>query len=159
ATLTTQSEVGPFACRACGYHSDEFSCSRCRSHQVRSIVRGRGRTVEELRRAMPDVEIVESGGENTVTVLDETPRLVWSTTAAAPYVLGGYCAALLLASRCPSPRMRTIVESVARRLRAAALVRSPDQGAAAFLGDEDDLIRKTLTGFEPVTFLSRQLAD
>src|SRR5699024_5752106 len=60
ATLTTQSEVGPFACRACGYHSDEFSCSRCRSHQVRSIVRGRGRTVEELRRAMPDVEIVES---------------------------------------------------------------------------------------------------
>src|SRR5699024_12522480 len=56
ATLTTQSEVGPFACRACGYHSDEFSCSRCRSHEVRSIVRARGRTVEELRRAMPDVE-------------------------------------------------------------------------------------------------------
>ena len=159
ATLTTQSEVGPFACRACGYHSDEFSCSRCRSHQVRSIVRGRGRTVEELRRAMPDVEIVESGGENIVTVLDETPRLVVATTGAEPYVLGGYCAAILLDSLWPGPWMRSIDESVARRLRAAALVRSRDQGGVVYLGDEDELIRKTLTGFDPVTFMSRQLAD
>ncbi|WP_209324816.1 primosomal protein N' [Brevibacterium renqingii] len=159
ATLTTQSEVGPFACRACGYHSEEFTCSRCRSHQVRAVVRGRARTVEELRRAMPDVEIIESGGEHIVTVLDEAPRLIVATTGAEPYVLGGYSAAILLDSLWPGPWMRSIDEAVSRRLRAAALVRSRDQGGVVYLGDEDELIRKTLTGFDPITFMSRQLAD
>jgi primosomal protein N' (replication factor Y) len=159
ATLTTQSEVGPFACKSCGYHSDEFTCCRCRSHQVRSIVRGRARTVEELRRALPDTEIVESGGDDISTVLDETPRLVVATTGAEPYVLGGYAAGILLDSLWPGPWMRSIDESVGRRLRAAALVRSREQGGAVYLGDEDELIRSTLTSFDPVTFMSRQLAD
>lgn len=159
ATLTTQSEVGPFACRSCGYHSDEFTCSRCRSHQVRSIVRGRARTVEELRRALPDTEIVESGGDDISTVLDETPRLVVATTGAEPYVLGGYSAAILLDSLWPGPWMRSIDDSVARRLRAASLVRSREQGGVVYLGDEDELIRATLTAFDPVTFMSRQLED
>jgi len=82
-----------------------------------------------------------------------------ATTGAEPYVLGGYCAAILLDSLWPGPWMRSIDESVARRLRAAALVRSRDQGGVVYLGDEDELIRKTLTGFDPVTFMSRQLAD
>ncbi|WP_166972073.1 primosomal protein N' family DNA-binding protein [Brevibacterium atlanticum] len=159
ATLTTQSEVGPFACRSCGYHAEEFTCSRCRSHQVRSIVRGRARTVEELRRALPDTEIVESGGDDIATVLDETPRLVVATTGAEPYVLGGYAAAILLDSLWPGPWMRSIDDSVVRRLRAAALVRSREQGGVVYLGDEDELIRSTLTAFDPVTFMSRQLAD
>ncbi|MGC3021085.1 MULTISPECIES: primosomal protein N' [unclassified Brevibacterium] len=158
-TLTTQSEVGPFACRACGYHSETFSCARCRSNQVRSIVRGRARTVEELRRALPDTEIIESGGDEISAVLDETPRLVVATTGAEPYVLGGYAAAILLDSLWPGPWMRSIDESVARRLRAAALVRSREQGGTVYLGDEDELIRSTLTAFDPVTFMSRQLAD
>ncbi|WP_166824539.1 primosomal protein N' family DNA-binding protein [Brevibacterium limosum] len=159
ATLTTQSEVGPFACRSCGYHSETFSCLRCRSNRVRSIVRGRARTVEELARALPDIEIVESGGDHISTVLDETPRLVVATTGAEPYVLGGYAAAILLDSLWPGPWMRSIDESVARRLRAASLVRSRDEGGAVYLGDEDELIRQTLTSFDPTTFMSRQLSD
>ena len=159
ATLTTQSEVGPFACRSCGFHSETFSCLRCRSNQVRSIVRGRARTVEELARALPDVEIVESGGDHISTALDETPRLVVATTGAEPYVLGGYAAAILLDSLWPGPWMRSIDESVARRLRAASLVRSRDDGGAVYLGDEDELIRQTLTAFDPTTFMSRQLSD
>ena len=159
ATLTTQSEVGPFACRSCGYHSETFSCQRCRSNQVRSIVRGRARTVEELARALPDIEIVESGGDHISTALDETPRLVVATTGAEPYVLGGYAAAILLDSLWPGPWMRSIDESVARRLRAASLVRSRDDGGAVYLGDEDELIRQTLTAFDPTTFMSRQLSD
>lgn len=159
ATLTTQSEVGPFACRSCGYHSEAFSCLRCRSNRVRSIVRGRARTVEELARALPDIEIVESGGDHISTALDETPRLVVATTGAEPYVLGGYAAAILLDSLWPGPWMRSIDESVARRLRAASLVRSRDDGGAVYLGDEDELIRQTLTAFDPTTFMSRQLSD
>ncbi|UVI34496.1 primosomal protein N' [Brevibacterium spongiae] len=158
-TLTTQSEVGPFACRSCGYHSETFSCARCRSNQVRSIVRGRARTVEELRRALPDTEIVESGGDDITTVLDETPRLVVATTGAEPYVIGGYAAAILLDSLWPGPWMRSVDESVARRLRAAALVRSRDEGGTVYLGDEDEVIRSTLTAFDPATAMSRQLAD
>jgi primosomal protein N' (replication factor Y) len=158
--LTTQSEVGPFACKACGYHAETFTCARCRSHQVRSIVRGRSRTVEELRRALPETEIIESGGDHISTVLDETPRLVVATTGAEPYALGGYAAAILLDSLWPGPWMRSIDDSVARRLRAASLVRSREQGGAVYLGDEDDeLIRSTLTAFDPVTFMSRQLAS
>lgn len=122
-------------------------------------MRGRARTVEELRRALPDTEIIESGGDEISAVLDETPRLVVATTGAEPYVLGGYAAAILLDSLWPGPWMRSIDESVARRLRAAALVRSREQGGTVYLGDEDELIRSTLTAFDPVTFMSRQLAD
>lgn len=159
ATLTTQSETGPFACRSCGHHSETFTCTRCRSHQVRSIVRGRGRTVEELRRALPGSEILESGGEDISTVIDDTPRLVVATTGAEPYALGGYAAAILLDSLWPGPRLRSIDEGVARRLRAAVLVRSRENGGVVYLGDADEAIRATVTGFDPATFMSRQLAD
>ena len=159
ATLTTQSETGPFACRRCGHHSETFTCTRCRSHQVRSIVRGRGRTVEELRRALPGIEILESGGEDISTVIDDVPRLVVATTGAEPYALGGYAAAILLDSLWPGPWMRSIDEGVSRRLRAAVLVRSRENGGVVYLGDADEAIRATVTGFDPATFMSRQLAD
>lgn len=159
ATLTTQSEVGPFACRACGFHSDTFSCGRCRSNQVRSIVRGRGRTVEELRKALPGVEILESGGDDIPVAIDDHPRLVVATTGAEPYALGGYACAILLDSLWPGPWMRSTDEGVSRRLRAAVLVRSRENGGVVYLGDSDEMIRSTVTTFDPVTFMSRQLED
>lgn len=159
ATLTTQSEVGPFACRACGYHSAEFSCGRCRSNQVRSIVRGRGRTVEELRKALPGVEILESGGDDIPVAIDGAPRLVVATTGAEPYALGGYACAILLDSLWPGPWMRSTDEGVSRRLRAAALVRSRTAGGVVYLGDTDETIRNTVTTFDPVTTMSRALED
>lgn len=159
ATLTTQSEVGPFACRACGYHSETFACGRCRSNQVRSIVRGRGRTVEELRRAMPGIEILESGGDDIPTVIDDSPRIVVATTGAEPYALGGYACAILLDSLWPGPWMRSTDEGVSRRLRAAVLVRSRRNGGVVYLGDTDETIRNTVTTFDPVTTMSRALED
>ena len=159
ATLTTQSEVGPFACRSCGYHSDTFSCGRCRSNQVRSIVRGRGRTVEELRKAMPGIEILESGGDDIPVAIDDSPRIVVATTGAEPYALGGYACAILLDSLWPGPWMRSTDEGVSRRLRAAVLVRSRTAGGVVYLGDTDETIRNTVTTFDPVTTMSRALGD
>ncbi|WP_350268839.1 primosomal protein N' [Brevibacterium sp. CBA3109] len=159
ATLTTQSEVGPFACRACGFHSDAFSCGRCRSNQVRSIVRGRGRTVEELRKAMPGIEILESGGDDIPIAIDDSPRLVVATTGAEPYALGGYACAILLDSLWPGPWMRSTDEGISRRLRAAVLVRSRTAGGVVYLGDTDETIRNTVTTFDPVTTMSRALDD
>ncbi|MCF2588011.1 primosomal protein N' [Brevibacterium sp. UCMA 11752] len=159
ATLTTQSEVGPFACRSCGYHSDTFSCGRCRSNQVRSIVRGRGRTVEELRKAMPGIEILESGGDDIPVAIDDSPRIVVATTGAEPYALGGYACAILLDSLWPGPWMRSTDEGVSRRLRAAVLVRSRTAGGVVYLGDNDETIRNTVTTFDPVTTMSRALGD
>lgn len=159
AALTTQSEVGPFACRSCGYHSDTFSCGRCRSNQVRSIVRGRGRTVEELRKAMPGIEILESGGDDIPVAIDDSPRIVVATTGAEPYALGGYACAILLDSLWPGPWMRSTDEGVSRRLRAAVLVRSRTAGGVVYLGDTDETIRNTVTTFDPVTTMSRALGD
>ncbi|GAA1951477.1 primosomal protein N' [Brevibacterium antiquum] len=159
ATLTTQSEVGPFACRSCGYHSDTFSCGRCRSNQVRSIVRGRGRTVEELRKAMPGIEILESGGDDIPVAIDDSRRIVVATTGAEPYALGGYACAILLDSLWPGPWMRSTDEGVSRRLRAAVLVRSRTAGGVVYLGDTDETIRNTVTTFDPVTTMSRALGD
>ncbi|RBP61593.1 replication restart DNA helicase PriA [Brevibacterium sanguinis] len=159
ANLTTASEVGPFACRSCGHRSETFTCSRCRSHEVRSIVRGRGRTVEELRRALPGVEILESGGEHIATAIDDTPRIVVATTGAEPYAVGGYAAAILLDSLWPGPWMRATDESLSRRLRAASLVRSRDEGGTVHLGEADEAIRAALVAFDPIAYMSRQLAD
>lgn len=159
ATLSTQSEIGPFACRKCGHHCETFTCGRCRSHQVRSIVRGRSRTVEELRRAMPGVEILESGGDSIPVAVDDSPRIVVATTGAEPYALGGYATAVLLDSLWPGPWMRSSDESVSRRLRAASLVRSREDGGAVWLGDPDEAIRSALVAFDPVGYMSRQLVD
>lgn len=159
STLSTQSEVGPFACKHCSYRSETFTCSRCRSHQVRSIVRGRGRTTEELRRALPGVEILESGGDSIPIALDDSPRIVVATTGAEPYARGGYACAILLDSLWPGPWLRATDEGVTRRMRAASLVRSRDQGGTIFLGDTDELIRHTMLTFDPVAYMSRQLQD
>ena len=157
--LSTQSEVGPFACRTCGYHSETFTCSRCRSHEVRSIVRGRTRTVEELRRALPGVEIVESGGEDIPIAVDFAPRVVVATTGAEPYAIGGYAAGILLDSLWPGPWMRASDEGVRRRMRAASLVRSRTDGGVVYLGDTDEVIRGALTTFDPAVTMARQLDD
>ncbi|EKU47941.1 MULTISPECIES: primosomal protein N' family DNA-binding protein [Brevibacterium] len=157
--LSTQSEVGPFACRTCGYHSETFTCGRCRSHEVRSIVRGRTRTVEELRRALPGVEIVESGGEDIPIAVDFAPRVVVATTGAEPYAIGGYAAGILLDSLWPGPWMRASDEGVRRRMRAASLVRSRTDGGVVYLGDTDEVIRTALTTFDPAVTMARALHD
>lgn len=157
--LSTQSEVGPFACRTCGYHSETFTCSRCRSHQVRSIVRGRTRTVEELAKALPGVEIVESGGENIPIAVDFTPRVIVATTGAEPYAIGGYAAGILLDSLWPGPWMRASDEGVRRRMRAASLVRARSDGGVVYLGDSDEVIRGALTTFDPAVTMARALHD
>ncbi|MBR7503770.1 primosome assembly protein PriA, partial [Mycobacterium tuberculosis] len=69
-------------------------------------MRGRTRTVEELRRALPGVEIVESGGEDIPIAVDFAPRVVVATTGAEPYAIGGYAAGILLDSLWPGPWMR-----------------------------------------------------
>ncbi len=157
--LSTQSEVGPFACRTCGYHSESFTCSRCRSHQVRSIVRGRSRTVEELSKALPGVEIVESGGEDIPIAVDFTPRVIVATTGAEPYAIGGYAAGILLDSLWPGPWMRASDEGVRRRMRAASLVRARTDGGVVYLGDSDEVIRGALTTFDPAVTMARALHD
>ncbi|QQB13708.1 primosomal protein N' [Brevibacterium casei] len=157
--LSTQSEVGPFACRTCGYHSETFTCARCRSHQVRSIVRGRTRTVEELEKALPGIEIVESGGDDIPVALDFAPRVVVATTGAEPYAIGGYAAGILLDTLWPGPWMRASDEGVRRRMRAASLVRSRTDGGVVYLGDADETIRGALTTFDPAVTMTRSLAD
>ena len=158
ATLTTQSEVGPFACRSCGFHSETFSCGRCRSNQVRSIVRGRGRTVEELRKAMPGIEILESGGDDIPVAIDDTARIVVATTGAEPYALGGYACAIRstrcgLGLGCAQPTRGSADDCVRQSAR------SRTAGGVVYLGDTDEAIRSTVTTFDPVTSMSRALGD
>ncbi|RAE31297.1 primosomal protein N', partial [Burkholderia multivorans] len=98
-----------------------------------------------LRRALPGVEIVESGGEDIPIAVDFAPRVVVATTGAEPYAIGGYAAGILLDSLWPGPWMRASDEGVRRRMRAASLVRSRTDGGVVYLGDTDEVIRTALT--------------
>lgn len=157
--IAAASAGGPYACRACGYTTDTLVCAQCSGTQVRSVVSGLERVHEELGRAFSGVPVLRSGGDRVLPDVPAVPSIVVATTGAEPYAPGGYAAALLLDTLWPGPGLRGTDRAIARRLRAAALVRSRDDGGRVLLLDEDEAVQRVLVRFDPVPWAAEQLAD
>lgn len=150
---------GPLVCASCRTRSEHTGCPRCSSTGLRAVAAGLERTFEELGRAFPGAPVVRSGGSHIRTEIGPEPAIVVATTGAEPYAERGYAAALLLDSVYPGTGLRGIEGAVARRLRAASLVRSSAAGGRVLILDEDPTIVRTVQTFDPVRFATAELAD
>ncbi|MFB9776758.1 primosomal protein N' [Brevibacterium otitidis] len=154
--LEAASQTGPFACRTCGFRAETFTCPQCSSHAIRSVVAGIDRTFEELGRAFPGVKVIRSGGSHIIDRVPDEPSIIVATTGAEPYADNGYALALLLDSLWPGPGLQATDRAIARRMRAACLVRSWQHGGRILLMDDDPSIRQVITDFAPVTWADEQ---
>lgn len=150
---------GPYACKNCGWHADAVRCTHCGSGRVRAVTTGLEGVHQDLGRAFPGVKVVRSGADRILQTVDDEPQIVVATTGAEPYAEGGYAAAILLDTLWPGPGLRSTDRAIARRLRAASLVRPARVGGRVLLMDEDPFVKRTVSRFEPVDWAASQLAE
>lgn len=154
--LEAASQTGPFACRTCGFRAETFTCPQCASNAVRAVVAGIERTFEELGRAFPGTKVIRSGGSHIIDRVPDEPSIVVATTGAEPYADNGYALALLLDSLWPGPGLQATDRAIARRMRAACLVRGWQHGGRILLMDDDPSIRQVIADFAPVAWADEQ---
>lgn len=154
--LEAASQTGPFACRACGFRAETFTCPQCSSNAIRSVVAGIERTFEELGRAFPGTKVIRSGGSHIIDRVPDEPSIIVATTGAEPYADNGYALALLLDSLWPGPGLQATDRAIARRMRAACLVRGWQHGGRILLMDDDPSIRQVISDFAPVAWADEQ---
>jgi primosomal protein N' (replication factor Y) len=147
------------ACRWCGALAADWTCSRCGSGRVRSLVTGAARTAEELGRAFPGVPVRTSGGQHVLATVTAEPALVIATPGAEPVAPEGYAAALLLDgwALLGRPSLRAAEEALRRWMNAAALVRPA--GPVVVLAEASLPAVQALIRWDPVNFSERELAE
>ncbi len=83
-------------CRWCNRQNLDFRCRECGSANLRQGLGGVTRTVTEMGKAFPGVNIIESSGDKPVQKLKAGKRIVLATPGAEPHVEGGYAAVVIL---------------------------------------------------------------
>lgn len=150
---------GPFACPRCGWHIEELACPHCRSRRFSFRSAGLEGIHAQLGRAFPGFSVVRSGGARVLSRLDEPADIVVASTGAEPYLDGGYAAGVLLDTLWPGPVLRAADRAIARRLRAASMVRPHSEGGRVLILDEDPAVLRTVTRFDPDVYAASELAD
>lgn len=83
-------------CALCADTFESWRCSYCQSAEIYLGSRGIERNIEEIGRAFPNVQIINSSGEHIIDVIDSEKALVVATPGAEPRSSGGYAAVVLL---------------------------------------------------------------
>lgn len=159
APLSAAGPEGPFACSRCGWHIEHLSCRSCRSRRFSFHSAGLDGIHAQLGRAFPGFSVVRSGGSRVFSRLDDPADIVVASTGAEPYVDGGYAAAVLLDTLWPGPVLRATDRAIARRMRAAGMVRSSRAGGRVLILDDDPDVVRTLTRWDPDVYAAAEAAD
>lgn len=114
------------ACSWCGAIRGDWHCPTCHGTRLRAMAVGAERTVEEIGRAFPQVQVLVSHGGHRLVRVPSDPAIVVATPGAEPVADGGYRAILLLDARSMLGRPRLDAEEdAARRWFAAAALAAP----------------------------------
>ena len=148
-------------CRWCGRTDEQHRCAVCGGVRLRSPVRGRERTVEELGKSFPGVPVRTSGGDRVLSDVVDEPSLVVCTPGAEPVAEKGYSAVVLLDTGLAllRPDLRVAEEALRRWMNAAALVRPPDDGRVFAVGDPADPVLQALVRWDSAGLAAREIAE
>ncbi|MBC7463204.1 MAG: hypothetical protein H7227_02970, partial [Actinobacteria bacterium] len=83
-------------CALCAARYESWRCGYCQGSDIYLAARGIERYIEEIGRAFPNFQIVNSSGENIVESVDIQKGLVVATPGAEPRSPQGYSAVVLL---------------------------------------------------------------
>jgi primosomal protein N' (replication factor Y) len=101
---------------------------------------GQTKTVEELGKSFPGVEIVTSGGKSILREIDQQNAIVVATPGAEPKTKSGYSAAILLDAYLllGVPSLAAAEEALRKWLKVLSLVRSESNKGQIFITSESN---------------------
>ena len=159
----TSDATGIYRCRWAGHTFDSLTCAHCGSTQFRALAVGSGRTREELSRAFPGVEVLESSSQaGVLTAVDDTSRIVVATIGSEPTAVGGYAATVLLDANRLLGRahLRAEEDTLTHWFTALALTRPrSDGGEVVVTAAADQRAVQTLVRADPASWAQRELAE
>ncbi|MDR1355158.1 MAG: primosomal protein N' [Propionibacteriaceae bacterium] len=147
------------SCGWCGREQQHWQCRECGCTTLRATAIGATRTAEELGKAFPNHQLVDSSGTHVITEVGSQPVLVVATPGAEPFAAKGYAAAVVLdADRMLArPALRTAEEVLRCWLNLCALVRPTGQVMIA--GNAGHPTIQALIRCDPVGFAARELLE
>ena len=88
--------LGRPRCSWCGVDSLAWSCSECQNTSL--IPRGQaiGRTIADLGKSFPKINVIRSDGEHPTDFVPDRPAIVVATRGAEPVTPGGYKVVVLM---------------------------------------------------------------
>ena len=148
----------PAYCGWCQQLHSRFHCAECRAVALRPSGQGVGRTVTELGKAFPGVQVVQADGEHKFVSVPDKPALVVATRGAEPVAEGGYHAALLLdgAAMLQRSALDALEETLAAWEWAISLLR---EGAVAYLTDIDGPVATACAAGTGTALLADEVRD
>lgn len=138
----------------------QWSCRHCDGTRLRATSVGAVRTVEELARAFPEVQVVLSGSDAEVLAeVGPEPRIVVATPGAEPVADGGYLGAVILdaATSLRPVHLRSVEEVVRRWFNLLALCRR--EVPVFVTADSGSGPVQALVRLDPATLAAEELAE
>jgi primosomal protein N' (replication factor Y) len=135
--LTKQKNSAP-ECKWCGKVASSWRCRYCNTREFRISVVGQTKTVEELGKSFPGVNILTSGGTTILRNVEENNSIVVATPGAEPKTPNGYSAAILLDAYLllGVPSLAASEEAIRKWLHLFTLLKPESAGGKVFITSE-----------------------
>jgi primosomal protein N' (replication factor Y) len=137
--LTKQKNSAP-ECKWCGKVASSWRCRYCNTREFRISVVGQTKTVEELGKSFPGVNILTSGGATILRNVEESNSIIVATPGAEPKTPNGYSAAILLDAYLllGVPSLAASEEAIRKWLHLFTLLKSESAGGKVFITSESN---------------------
>ena len=135
--LTKQKNSAP-ECKWCGKVASSWRCRYCNTREFRISVVGQTKTVEELGKSFPGVNILTSGGATILRNVEESNSIIVATPGAEPKTPNGYSAAILLDAYLllGVPSLAASEEALRKWLHLFTLLKPESNGGKVFITSE-----------------------
>jgi primosomal protein N' (replication factor Y) len=135
--LTKQKNSAP-ECKWCGKVASSWRCRYCNTREFRISVVGQTKTVEELGKSFPGVNILTSGGATILRNVEESNSIIVATPGAEPKTPNGYSAAILLDAYLllGVPSLAASEEALRKWLHLFTLLKPESDGGKVFITSE-----------------------
>jgi primosomal protein N' (replication factor Y) len=135
--LTKQKNSAP-ECKWCGKVASSWRCRYCNAKEFRISVVGQTKTVEELGKSFPGVNILTSGGATILRNVEESNSIIVATPGAEPRTPSGYSAAILLDAYLllGVPSLAASEEAIRKWLHLFSLLKPESAGGKVFITSE-----------------------
>jgi primosomal protein N' (replication factor Y) len=147
-------------CKWCGKIASNWKCRFCNNKDFRISVIGQTKTVEELGKSFPGVQIITSGGKTIIREFEGKNSIVVATPGAEPRTSEGYSAAVLLDAYLllGVPSLAASEEALRKWIHVMTLVKPEQLGGKVFITSEsNNRVVQALVKRQPNWLIDKEL--
>lgn len=159
ARLVVGSKGAAPSCEVCQSTYPDWSCTWCQRNKQYLAGRGIERAAEEISRAFPGSPLVLSFGDVIKTEIENKSIIVLATPGAAPKVVGGYAAVVMLEGLKLFSHPDLRAQERARELFFETAAMTHPKGVVLLCIDESHPIVASLVRWNPGAMIRRELEE